>query len=212
MEEISMKRIAWIAAAMVAMTSLAGVQAFAQQPVKVNTKIGRTETFDDVPNKEGLNSADRKFMSKAAVVNMFEIQAGELAKRKGRSSWTKNFGWEMQREHTMAHNELIALADKKNFTLPKGLDKEHKTMLMKLHNAQGTAFDRMYRKMMIAGHTKAEQLAASAVKRGHDTFVRSYANNMVATTNHHQMMAMHGELMVKDPRQTGGRLAQPMKP
>lgn len=186
--------------------------ATAAEPIRVNLEIGRPENFDDVPNKTGLNAMDKKFMKNMAYINLFEIKAGELAQQKGRQFWTRNYGWEMQREHTLAWESLKQLAHSKNFELPHSLDSKHRTLLARLERASGNHFDDLYHQMMVAGHGDAEKLSAQAVKYGNDVFVRSHATIATTSTNMHQMLARHEELMVSNPNDTGGRLAQPMKP
>ena len=186
--------------------------AVAAEPIRVNLEIGRPENFDDVPNKTGLNAMDKKFMKNMAYINLFEVRAGQLAQKKGSQFWTRNYGWEMEREHSMAWESLKLLAASKNFELPTTLDSKHRNMLAKLERAKGSRFDDLYHQMMVTGHGDAERLAAQAIKFGNDVFVRSHATISTTTTNLHQMLARHEELMVSNPNATGGRLAQPIKP
>jgi putative membrane protein len=206
-----MKRLLALSFAAVGMGALVS-DAVAAEPIRVNLEIGRAENFDDVPNKTGLNAMDKKFMKHMAYINMFEIKAGELAQKKGRQFWTRNYGWEMEREHTMAWESLKNLASKNGFDLPDTLDSKHRNILAKLERAEGNRFDELYHKVMVSGHGDAERLAAQAIKYGNDVFVRSHASIATTTTNMHQMLARHEELMVSNPNATGGRLAQPIKP
>lgn len=206
-----MNRLLALSFAVVGFGALAS-EGYGAEPIKVNMEIGRAENFDDVPNNTGLNAMDKKFMKGMAYMNLFEIKAGELAQKKGRQAWTRNYGWEMEREHTMAWESLKLLATKNSFELPQKMDSKHRNMLAKLERAQGNRFDELYHQMMISGHGDAKNLAAQAIKYGNDVFVRSHAAIATTTTNMHQMLARHEELMVSNPNATGGRLAQPIKP
>src|ERR1017187_8362197 len=61
---------------------------------------------------------DAQFMVDATVINMQEMQLGQLAKNNAMMDETKKLGAMMMDEHTAAHKDLSDLAATKSVSLP----------------------------------------------------------------------------------------------
>ena len=67
------------------------------------------------------------FVQKAAISDMYEVQAGKLAADKGQSDVVKQFGQQMVDAHTKTTEELTGIVKSKNINvdLPAKLDAKH---------------------------------------------------------------------------------------
>ena len=82
-------------------------------------------------------SADRKFIEKAAIGGMTEVQMGKLAQEKGTRKEVKDFGARMVTDHTKANEELQKVASAKGITVPGAIDKSHRKDIDKLAKKSG---------------------------------------------------------------------------
>ena len=55
-------------------------------------------------------------------------------------------------DHTKANQELMALAQSKNLSVPKEIDKKHQKTAEALTKKQSTSFDREYTRDFTTGH------------------------------------------------------------
>src|SRR5688572_22529961 len=86
-----------------------------------------TEMAED-QNEEALDNKkedDAEFAVEAADAGLLEVQLGTLALTKASSPEVKRFAQMMVDDHTKANNELKALAQQKNISLPTTLGNEH---------------------------------------------------------------------------------------
>lgn len=121
---------------------------------------GPSSTHDGQSNAsqtgaETLSAADRKFMTKAAGGGMFEAAVGALASQKGASQGVKDFGAMLNEHHSLANQELEALAAAKGVKLPSEMPRSKKKTIDRLSRADGQKFDRQFVKEVgIRDHEK----------------------------------------------------------
>lgn len=147
-----------------------------------------------------LSSNDRKFMMEAAMGGMAEVEAGRLAAEKATSDALKQYGQKMVDDHTMAGDELKALAASKGVMLPTALDAKHMAMMAKMQAASGADFDHMYLKEMgVKAHEKMEKLFMGESMKGKDADTKAFAAKTLPTVKMHLQMArdMHMSMMGK---------------
>jgi putative membrane protein len=168
-----------------AMSALVGV-ASAQQVI---SQDGRPEKMNYIAHKTGISAADHKTLQTIYLGNAFEIKASEIARRRGRSQFTREFAKEMIHEHTNAQNELKLLARAKNVWLSNDLPKDMQAMLRKLNTVSASNFDSTYRKIQLSAHSAASMALQAEIKRGHDEMVRSYAIKLLPSVKDHYTMA-----------------------
>lgn len=106
----------------------------------------------------GENSDVQDFVTKAANVNMAEVELGRLAEQKAQSPQVKDFARQMVEDHTKANTELEQIARAQNIQLPTALDQDHQDALQKLQGLSGADFDREYIDAMVDGHQDAVDL------------------------------------------------------
>jgi putative membrane protein len=152
-----------------------------------------------------VSSSDRRFMEKAAIGGLAEVQMGQLAKDRGMSDEVKSFANRMVADHGKANDELKQLASSKGVTLPADVDKSHKSKMDKLSKMQGPDFDRAYMKDMVGDHKKDVGEFRKEAKKAKDPDLRKWAQNTLPTLEEHLAMAQKTNDVVQGSKRTGNR-------
>jgi predicted outer membrane protein len=99
------------------------------------------------------------FVQKAAVSDMYEVQAGKLAAEKGQSDAVKKFGQQMVDAHTKTTEELTGIVKTKNIKvdLPTKLDAKHQKLIDDLNSASARDFDKMYANQQVDAATQRKE-------------------------------------------------------
>ena len=145
--------------------------------------------------KDGAVSAsDRKFMEKAAMGGMAEVELGNLAKQKGGDAAVKEFGAKMVQDHGKAGDELKQIAASKGVTLPTSIGAENKREMDKLAKLSGDKFDREYMDHMVKDHKNDVKEFQKASKDTKDADLKAFATKTLAVVEGHLQMAegIHG--------------------
>lgn len=129
--------------------------------------------------------SDTAFANKAAVGGIAEVALGKMAAAKGASKEVKDFGNMMVMDHGKANDELKGIAQKKNLTLPSGLDAEHQAKSDSLSKLSGAAFDKAYVAVMVEGHQKTLALMQSEASSGKDADLKAFAAKTAPVVQHH---------------------------
>lgn len=150
----------------------------------------------DVSN--AVTDKDRTFMLNAADGGMFEVKAGALAVAKGDSInymihsdsvSVRSFGQLMITDHTKANDELKALADQRQVTIPTTLSAAKQQKLDSLSASSGAVFKMMYVKMMVSSHKETVNLFQTESTGGDDSEIKTWATGKLPTLQHHLEMA-----------------------
>jgi putative membrane protein len=112
------------------------------------------------------------FVQKAAMSDMYEVQAGKLAAEKGQSDAVKQFGQQMVDAHTKTTEELTGIVKNKNIKvdLATMLDAKHQKLIDDLNSASAQDFDKTY---------------ANHAAKGDDADVKQFAEKTLPTIEHH---------------------------
>jgi putative membrane protein len=159
-----------------------------------------------------VSSSDRKFMEKAAMGGMAEVQMGQLAKDHGMSDEVKSFGSRMVADHSKANDELKSLASSKGVTLPADVDKKDKGKMDKLAKMQGPDFDRAYMKDMVRDHKEDVGEFKKEAKKAKDPDLQKWAQDTLPTLEEHLVMAQKTNDVVQGSKRTGNRETGSTKP
>jgi putative membrane protein len=126
------------------------------------------------------------FVQKAAMSDMYEVQAGKLAAEKGQSDAVKQFGTQMVDAHTKTTDELTGIVKTKNIKvdLPTKLDAKHQKLIDDLNSAV-EGFDKTYAKQQVDGHQEAVDLFKKYAAKGDDADVKQFAEKTLPTIEHH---------------------------
>jgi putative membrane protein len=137
----------------------------------------------------GNKAPDETFVTKTAAAGMAEVELGKMAAEKAGSEEVKKFAQRMVDDHSKANEELKALAQQKNITLPDATDPHLKAMQDRLSKSTGAAFDRAYMQMMITDHRKAANEFRLASRAAKDPEIKSWAAKTLPTIEEHLKMA-----------------------
>ena len=129
-----------------------------------------------------LSAQDRTFMEDAAKGGMHEIQMGHLGIERGQSQAVKGFCQRLINDHTMANQELTALAKQKGIILPGD---DTKMVAMPITSKSGADFDKEFGRSMIEDHQKDILAFEKEASSGSDLDVKSWASKTLATLRAH---------------------------
>lgn len=140
---------------------------------------------DDDNNNTDLSTYDRDFLTSAAQANLAEIRAGEVASTRASDDEVKDFGEHMVTEHTTAWNDLVTVAEDKNYDLPDEPDEEHRRKLDELRALSGYSFDTAYVNSHVKDHEMAISLFRDASSSASHQGVKDYAKRYLPHLEEH---------------------------
>lgn len=155
--------------------------------------------------KGKLDSADHKFVEKAAAGGMAEVALGRLAQQKATSEQVKQFGARMVADHGKANDELKRIASSKGVQVPTSLDKKHQKVMDKLDKLSAAEFDRQYMKDMVSDHKEDISDFKKQAKSGKDEDLKAFAAKTLPVLEDHLKMAHAAEKAVKGEKTSSAK-------
>jgi putative membrane protein len=129
--------------------------------------------------------SDVEFAVEAANGGMLEVKLGELAHTNGSTQSVKDFGKMMITDHTKAGDELKALAQRKNITLPSALSNKSQHEYDKLAKKTGHEFDKEYIDLMVEDHKGDINEFEEEASEGKDPDIKNWAASALPVLRHH---------------------------
>lgn len=166
------------------------------------------EAAEDVNDDKFSNDEekDADFAVKAADGGMLEVKLGELAQTKGMSKQVKDLGRMMVEDHSKANEELKAVAQSKNITLPTTMSDDCQRIYDKIASKDGKDFDEAFTDHMVKDHKKDLDAFKKEADKGNDPDIRQWASGKVPTLEHHLDMAKSAEDAADAEKKSTGRL------
>lgn len=130
-------------------------------------------------------ASPQKFVEKAAIGGMFEVQSSEVALQKAKGQDVKSFARMMIHDHSAANKKLKAIAMKEHLSVPGDLDQANQGNLDTLRSTKG-AFDPAYVEMQRKAHTEAVSLFRMYAKDGEDPTLKAFAKKTLPTLEMHK--------------------------
>jgi putative membrane protein len=127
------------------------------------------------------------FVQKAAMSDMYEIEAGKIASQKGQSAPVKGFAQMMVDAHSKTTEELkgIVASEKLKVDLPSKLEAKHQKLIDDLNAASNEDFDKTYAKQQVDGHQEAVDLFDSYAKKGDNGALKQFAQKTLPVIQEH---------------------------
>jgi putative membrane protein len=128
------------------------------------------------------------FVEKAAVTDMYEIQAGQLALTKSKNSDIKAFAKMTIEDHTKSTDALkqaIKDSGRADVEAPAEMSEEKKSMMDDLKQAPDTLFDTMYLTQQAATHADAENLLTAYAQNGDTPPLKTFAGKTAPMVQKH---------------------------
>lgn len=135
--------------------------------------------------KKMLSSADSAFAMKAAQGGMAEVQLGKLAADKASNPDVKAFGQQMVDDHSKANDQLKAVAQQENMTLPTDLNAKDQATYDRLSKMSGAAFDKAYVKDMVKDHEMDIKEFQKEANSGKDEKIKGFASETLPVLQGH---------------------------
>jgi predicted outer membrane protein len=126
-------------------------------------------------NPNAVNSTDKNFIIQTYLASKVQIQAGQLALNKGNSS-VQNFGQKIIAGYKDVQSDLIAVANKLNFSLTDTVSIERQTV-SPLNELNGYSFDTAYMRSSALSQRNMLDVFQNELNNGNNTYVRYYFLN-----------------------------------
>jgi putative membrane protein len=123
----------------------------------------------------------------AGMSDLFEVEAGRVAAKRGRSAEVRQFATMMVRDHTASTAKIRSAIAASNLPiqLPAKLDPQHQDELAALKSARRSEFDRLYIDGQVEGHQQALKLQQSYGDSGGDPNLKAVALALAPIVEHH---------------------------
>jgi putative membrane protein len=127
------------------------------------------------------------FAEAAAMSDMYEVTAGNIALERGKSDAVREFAQMMIADHTksVASLEQALGGSVEDFSMPASLDTEHQAQVDILQSLQGGAFDREYLTQQMAAHRETLALLKAYGGNGDVAELRQYAQSTIPVVQKH---------------------------
>lgn len=199
-------RIALLIAASLLATACSGPEAEAQRADK-GTGIAEPDAGGAFAAKP---PSAQDFAQSAALSDMYEIAAANVAAKKIKTGPTREFANMMIADHTKSSKALkdAIAASGQSLAMPAKLDAEHQTQIDALGSLNGADFEREYMAQQMTGHRKALDLLKSYAGGGDVAELRQFAQATIPTVQKHEdWLNTNGSATspaLKTPEATGG--------
>ena len=127
------------------------------------------------------------FVQAAAMSNLYEIAAANIALDKAEAGSVRDFAQMMVAEHSKALETLEDAVGSSGQTLalPINLDADHQAKVDILQSLQGAAFDREYLSQQMTAHREALTLLKAYGGEGEIAELRQFAQGAIPTVQKH---------------------------
>jgi putative membrane protein len=127
------------------------------------------------------------FVRKAAISDMYEVEAGRIAAKSATSAGLRKFANDMVAAHTATTAAMKTALKSGNVaeTPPAEMDAEHKALVQALTGAKGEAFDALYKSQQLEAHTKALSLMQGYAASGDNSALKAFASDTAPKVQAH---------------------------
>jgi len=132
-----------------------------------------------------LTPEEKRFLDKAMIDNMAQIEMGRMAQQKSQNDQIRQFGQTLVTDHQNAQDKLQKLAEQYNVTLPSSLDQRHRAEANRLSGLAGAQFDRQFLQTQVTDQQNAMQKFKNMSENAKDQAVKQYASNTVTVLQKH---------------------------
>lgn len=132
--------------------------------------------------------SSERFVENAALGNMFEIRAGEIALRRAASSKVRDVAEEMIKDHRHAQAELqnaIQRSSLSDLPSPDSLDARRQGFLDNLDASPDAEFDKTYLTQQLAAHEETITLFRNYEDNGDNSELRHFAASTLPVLERH---------------------------
>lgn len=135
--------------------------------------------------KGGLQAIERRFIERAAMSGLAEIEMGRMAQQKAFSGSVKQYAQGLANDHTDANQKLEQLATAKRVVLPDQPSPKQQNDMKMLQSLAGPEFDRQYMSHMVDEHEKNIFEFDQISSNGQDPELKAYAVSTLSILRQH---------------------------
>lgn len=130
------------------------------------------------------------FVKAAATGDLYEVEAGKIARRRAQSPAVRDFADHMITAHTQTTENLksILASNMVNVTPPAHLDDRRQGLIDDLRGAKAADFDHRYLSQQDAAHKEAEILMRGYAKDGDNVTIKGFAADTLPIVEDHLAM------------------------
>lgn len=154
--------------------------------IAVDTAPGAAATAvasTTAPAAEGVSTD--AFVTNAWIGDMYEIQAGQIARDKAQGQAVKDFARMMVADHTALSNEMKPLVTAAGRTPPSALDERRDSLIQSLKAAAPADFDRVYLAQQEEAHREALTLMQGYAAQGDNAGLKAAAAKAAPKVQQH---------------------------
>jgi putative membrane protein len=137
------------------------------------------------PSQTPIPAYDRQFLEAMALSNQTEIRLAVMAQERAGSSWIREVGRTLEKDHRKAYAHLSAVAAKLGIGLPQSLSAKDQAVVDRLSRLKGKAFDKEFRAVMMDRHNASIRKLEEYQKRGSVRTLRAWAQSVLPHVQHH---------------------------
>jgi putative membrane protein len=135
------------------------------------------------------------FVENAAIGDLYEITAGEIALRRGSSASVREAGKQMILDHTTSAHQLQAALEMNETRgvqqAPTGLDARRRTLVQHLGEAPDDSFDQTWLDQQVLAHEETVTLMQGYAAHGDNPQLRSFAKATAPVVERHLAHMKH---------------------
>lgn len=144
-----------------------------------------TQPTEATVESAAVDGASQTYVEKAAMSDMFEIEASKIALERSMVPAVKTFAQEMIDAHMATSAKLTPIALASGITPPSALDEDHTKKLDDLRNAKQEEFDDKYIDIQTSAHNAALDLNKDFAKNSTNTQLAAFAAEVAPAIEQH---------------------------
>lgn len=155
---------------------------------------------------------DTQYLQAIHQVNLFEEDAGKLAKERGSDQQVKDLGEMFVTDHNQLDQSVKSTASSAGVDLPQEVAQDQEAVLNQLEGLNGSEFDTQWVTAQLTMHNQAVQATETEIAQGSDSSVKQIAETALPVLQAHidELTALAQSLGIPVPSGTSpGGTASP---
>jgi putative membrane protein len=149
---------------------------------------------------------DKQYLQAIHQVNLFEIEAGNMAQQQASDQQVKDLGAMFVTDHTQLDQTVQSTASSAGVTLPDSPTADQQAVLDQLKGLNGSEFDTQWVTAQLTAHNQAVQATETEIAQGSDSSVKQIAETALPVLQAHidELTALAQSLGIPVPGGTSG--------
>lgn len=150
---------------------------------------------------------DQVFAMMAAEGGLTEVQLGKLAADRAAGAEVKQLAQRLVQDHSKGNQELLAITERKDISVPKSLDGVHEDVVKLFSRLEGAQFDQAFLRYQVMHHEKDVTAFTLQAKEGQDPELKAFAAQQLPVLQEHlqQVRTLAAQHAGKGAEATGQR-------